>query len=140
MFEGSLFVSGALMGAMVFFAAVIAPLVFQVLEPEPAGVFLRRIFPRLYRFGLVLALIAGGLAFTSVPYAALTFGLVALAFSLSDRVLTPAINRSRDAHLAGDEAAGKKFEMLHKLSVRIFSIQALAIILGFVMLLMHENP
>ena len=57
MFEGSLFVSGALMGAMVFFAAVIAPLVFQVLEPEPAGVFLRRIFPRLYRFGLVLALI-----------------------------------------------------------------------------------
>ncbi|MBT6432205.1 MAG: hypothetical protein HOK28_03885, partial [Deltaproteobacteria bacterium] len=61
-------------------------------------------------------------------------------FSLSDRVLTPAINRSRDAHLAGDEAAGKKFEMLHKLSVRIFSSQALAILLGFVMLLMHENP
>ena len=139
MFEGSLFVSGALMGSMVFFAAVIAPLVFQVLEPEPAGAFLRRVFPRFYRFGLIVALIAAGLAFTSVPWAACTFGLVALAFLLSDKVLTPAINRARDANLGGDEAAGKRFEMLHKLSVRIFSLQALAVILGFVMLYMRSG-
>ena len=137
MFEGSLFVSGALIGSMVFFVAVIAPLVFQVLEPEQGGAFLRRVFPRFYRFGLVVALIAAGLAFQSVPLAALTFGLVGLAFLLSDQVLTPAINRARDAGLGGDEAAHKRFEMLHKLSVRIFSVQALAVVVGFVMLVRH---
>ena len=116
MFEGSLFVSGALMGSMVFFAAVIAPLVFQVLEPEQGGAFLRRVFPRFYRFGLV-----------------------GVAFLLSDQVLTPALNRARDANLGGDEAAGKRFDMLHKLSVRIFSVQALAVLVGFVMLVRHTS-
>ena len=62
MIEGSFFVSGALIGSMVFFAAVIAPLVFRVLEPEPAGLFLRQVFPRFYRFGLIVAVLAAGLA------------------------------------------------------------------------------
>ena len=137
MLESSLFVSGALVGSMVFFAAVIAPLVFQVLEAEQGGAFLRRVFPRFYRFGVIVALIAAGLAFSVVPMAALTFGLVGVAFLLSDQVLTPAINRARDANLQGDEAAGKRFDMLHKLSVRIFSVQALAMLGGFFLLVRH---
>lgn len=135
MLESSLFVSGALLGAMVFFAGGIAPLVFQALEPEPAGAFLRRIFPRLYRFGVVFALIAAGLAFSDAPWVALIFASVGITFGLSDQVLTPAINRARDANLAGDTAAEARFEMLHKLSVRIFSVQALALVGGFVMVL-----
>ena len=137
MIEGSYFVSGALIGSMVFFAAVIAPLVFKVLEPEPAGMFLRQVFPRFYRFGLIVASIAAALAVSDAPSAALTFACVGLAFLLSDQVLTPAINRARDAHLAGDEASGIRFEKLHKLSVRIFSCQALALLVGFGLLVVR---
>ena len=36
---------GCRFGAKVMFAAVIAPTVFQTLEPEPAGRLLRSIFP-----------------------------------------------------------------------------------------------
>ena len=131
MIEGSFFVSGALIGSMVFFAAVIAPLVFRVLEPEPAGLFLRQVFPRFYRFGLIVAVLAAGLAAVDAPWAALVFAVVGLAFLVSDQVVTPAINRARDAHLAGDEASGKRFDRLHALSVRIFSCQAVALFLGF---------
>ena len=134
MFEGSLFVTGALLGSMVFFAAIIAPLVFQVLEPEPAGAFLRRVFPRFYRFGVVVAVIASGLAASTDSTVSIILGLVALAFLLSDQILTPAINRARDASLTGDDGAQKKFDRLHKLSVRIFSLQALALIGCFVLL------
>ena len=95
---------------------------------------LRRVFPRMYKFGLIVALIAAGLSFTVLPWAALTFALVAVAFGLSDRVLTPAINRARDANLGGDEAAGKRFDTLHKLSVRIYSLQMLAVVGGFILL------
>ena len=131
MIEGSFFVSGALIGSMVFFAAVIAPLVFRVLEPEPAGLFLRQVFPRFYRFGLIVAALAAGLAVVEAPWAAIVFAVVGIAFLVSDQWVTPAINRAHDAHLAGDEASGRRFDRLHALSVRIFGCQALALVVGF---------
>ena len=50
----ALYVVAATLGSMVFFAAGIAPTVFQSLPEAEAGQFLRRLFPRYY-----LALILG---------------------------------------------------------------------------------
>ena len=53
----ALYVVAATLGSMVFFAAGIAPTVFQSLPEAEAGQFLRRLFPRYY-----LALIFGASA------------------------------------------------------------------------------
>ena len=44
---------GVWLGAMVFFASVVAPTVFGTLEPQLAGHMIRRVFPRYYLFGLI---------------------------------------------------------------------------------------
>lgn len=43
----------ALLGGMLFFGAIVAPLVFTKLPPDTAGVFIRAIFPRYYAFIVV---------------------------------------------------------------------------------------
>ena len=50
----ALYIVAATLGAMLFFAAGVAPTVFQALPAEHAGGFLRKLFPRYY-----LALIVG---------------------------------------------------------------------------------
>jgi hypothetical protein len=45
----------ALVGGMLFFGAVMAPLVFTKLPPEIAGPFIRSAFPRYYVFIIVSA-------------------------------------------------------------------------------------
>ena len=51
---------GALVGGMVFFGAVMAPLVFTKLPPEVSGPFIRATFPRYYAYIVVAS--AVGLA------------------------------------------------------------------------------
>jgi hypothetical protein len=49
---------GVLIGGMVFFGAIMAPLVFTRLPPEVSGPFIRAIFPRYYAY-IVVASLAG---------------------------------------------------------------------------------
>ncbi len=50
---------GALVGNMLFFAFTVAPTVFSVMTEKQAGLFLRAFFPHYYLWGLGIALIAG---------------------------------------------------------------------------------
>lgn len=126
--------SAATFGALVFFAAVVAPTVFRALDEDAAGRFLRRLFPRYYLF------VAGAAALAAIGFVPLSPGM-ALAMAaitggalFSRQVLTPRINAQRDRQRAGDAAAGKRFDRLHKTSVIINTVQ-LALATGVIVTL-----
>ena len=128
---------GALLGSMLFFAAVVAPTVFRALPGDAAGPFLRRLFPRYYLWGLALAVLCSLLAiFARVPVPGATCGLVALLFVYARQWLVPQINRARDRQLAGDDAAGKLFRRLHLQSVLINLLQILLLAAAMAWLLL----
>ena len=126
-------------GGMTFFSAVLAPLVFSKLPQETAGAFIRQVFPRYYlamgvtTLAALLCLLPGiGRGF---GWPAALSALTLLGFVFARQVLMPAINRARDARLAGDASAGERFKRLHGVSVLINGAQWLAIMAALWMLL-----
>tara|TARA_B100001769_G_C21912833_1_gene492531 strand:- start:359 stop:781 length:423 start_codon:yes stop_codon:yes gene_type:complete len=114
----------AIIGFMVFFSAVVAQSVFKTLSQKAAGAFLRVLFPRMFIFGLVLSLMASSVAaYDGVAEMALLSIFISTGFVLNAFVVTPIINKQRDAMLEGDENAGKKFKQFHFVSVAIFLVQ-----------------
>ena len=124
----ALYVVAATLGAMLFFAVGVAPTVFQALPIEQAGLFLRTLFPRYYLALIVGSGLAGGLWISSAPLAAAVCWLIALSTLWIRQSLVPRINQLRDANLAGDAAAGKRFATLHRVSVIINMVQLLALV------------
>ena len=124
----ALYVVAATLGAMVFFAAGVAPTVFQALPIEQAGLFLRKLFPRYYLALFLGSGVAGFLWISSAPLAASTCWLIALSTLWVRQRLVPHINQLRDAELAGDAAAGARFAKLHRVSVIINMVQLLALV------------
>ena len=120
---------GGLWGGMLFFAAVYAPLIFLRLDPETAGRFIRQVFPAYYMAMGVTSLVAA-LALLVVDRDAVADAVAMLVvcagFWLARQGLMPLVNRARDAHLAGDSAAGIRFDRLHRTSVAINAVQLLA--------------
>ena len=114
----------AIIGFMVFFSAVVAQSVFKTLSQKAAGAFLRVLFPRMFIFGLILSLMASSVAaYDGVAEMALLSIFISTGFVLNAFVVTPIINKQRDAMLEGDENAGKKFKQFHFVSVAIFLVQ-----------------
>ena len=114
----------AIIGFMVFFSAVVAQAVFKTLSQKAAGAFLRVLFPRMFIFGLMLSLAASAIAaYDGVSQMALLSIFVSTGFALNAFVVTPIINKQRDAMLKGDDDAGKKFKQFHFVSVAIFLVQ-----------------
>ena len=114
----------AIVGFMVFFSAVVAQSVFKTLSQKAAGAFLRVLFPRMFIFGLILSLMASSVAaYDGVAEMALLSIFISTGFVLNAFVVTPIINKQRDAMLEGDENAGKKFKQFHFVSVAIFLVQ-----------------
>ncbi len=117
------------LGAMIVFGAVVAPTVFKVLSPDSAGAFLRTLFPRLYLFCGITTLGAGVLLAVALRFwDAASIGIISSLFFISRGPLTRRINAVRDQELANVEGAKEHFEKLHKLSVRIFGLQALVLL------------
>ncbi len=116
-------------GSMLFFGAIVAPVVFKTLEADDAGRFLRTLFPRLYLFcGLATGTAALLFALPGRFALAGALGVVSALFFVARGPLTQAINDSRDKQLAGDTAAGERFDRLHTLSTRIFGLQFLVLL------------
>ena len=116
-----------LLGAMLFFPSVVAPVVFTSLPEAQAGAFLRSMFPRYYAFMIALSLIAALLFLVGSNQSALLATLVCLFVGVSTlwvrQWLLPRINAARDVQLAGDTEAGRRFDRDHKLSVSINLLQ-----------------
>ena len=121
-----------LLGGMLFFPIVVAPIVFTSLPELEAGQFLRSMFPRYYLFMIFFSVLAFGLyqyaAGTTVNIAATVCLLVALSTLWVRQSLVPRINDARDAQLAGDTDAAAKFDRGHKLSVVINMLQLVALV------------
>ena len=109
-----------LLGGMVYFAGVFAPVVFRNLPADVAGGLIRRVFPVYYLVGLVLAALAGVVALPGRPVEGAVLLAVAVGFLFARQVLMPRINAARDS------GADARFSRLHRFSVAINMVQLLA--------------
>jgi len=113
---------GVWLGAMVFFASVVAPTVFGTLEPQLAGQMIRRVFPRYYLFGLIclsLATLASLVAPSAAPWMTLACVAMLGATWYARQILMPQVNAARDAMLAQNETHSPEFDRLHQRSVQL---------------------
>jgi len=122
-----------LLGGMLFFPSVVAPVVFKALPEEQAGTFLRAMFPRYYSFIILLGVAAcvsyalaesGRGGSVLAPTVGIT-GLVVVSTLWVKQSLLPKINAARDAELAGDASAGASLNTMHRLLAVTNMLQSL---------------
>ncbi|PPR66158.1 MAG: hypothetical protein CFH08_00168 [Alphaproteobacteria bacterium MarineAlpha3_Bin7] len=115
----TIIINSIILGTMIFFSFVMAPLIFTKLEVEIAGKFIRVVFPWYYLFLGILSL----------------FSLIAMAFAnrmdtifmilfflgvvVSRQIIMPKINIYRDQSANNDRKAESMFNLLHRSSVGI---------------------
>ena len=121
----SIYLTAMILGIMLFFSFVIAPVVFTTLDENNARKFIRRIFPFYYNVNLGLSLIVL-LTFLFISKLGLDFYLIlaiTLLFATSNYLLMPLINKYRD------EKKDKKFKYSHFISVVINFVQMLFLVI-----------
>ena len=121
----SIFLSSIVLGIMLFFSFVVAPITFKSLNEENARVFIRKIFPYYYNVNLIACFLAT-LCFIFIGTYSLNFYLIlstTILFGISSFILMPLINKFRD------NKEDKKFKYLHMISVIINFIQIIFLIL-----------
>ncbi len=110
-----------LAGGMLFFGAVVTPLVFTNLPPDYSGPFIRAMFPRYYTFVIITALLAAiGFWLRGQPVSAAVLALIAAVTVWLLFWLIPHLNGWRDA---GNMSA---FNTGHSVSVWINGAEILA--------------
>ena len=115
----SIYLTSMILGIMLFFSFVIAPVVFTTLDEENARKFIRRIFPFYYNVNLGIGLIVV-IIFLFLGKLGIDFYLIlgiSILFAISNYLLMPLINKYRD------EEQDKKFKYSHFISVLINFIQ-----------------
>ncbi|MDJ0654668.1 MAG: DUF4149 domain-containing protein [Xanthomonadales bacterium] len=126
-------VQGTMVGSMLFFGGVMAPLIFIKLPADVAGPFIRQVFPVYYLVLAGLSLLAAALSYPLDGLAAAVLLAVGAGFVAARQLLMPAINRHRDAQLAG-EGGGTSFDRLHRTSVVLNYTQLAAAIMVMIWL------
>ena len=125
MFEQvSIYLTAMILGIMLFFSFVIAPVVFTTLDEENARKFIRRIFPFYYNVNLGISFIVLIIFFILSNFG-INFYLilvVVLLFATSNYLLMPLINKYRD------NKQDKKFKYSHLISVVINFIQMICLV------------
>ena len=121
----SVYLTSAILGIMLFFSFVVAPVTFTTLNEENARKFIRKIFPYYYNVNLGISILIT-LIFVFIKTFHLDFFLillVAILFALSNYVLMPLINKYRDNN------QDKKFKLSHFISVVINFLQMILLII-----------
>ena len=123
-----------LLGAMIFFMAVVSPSVFATLSSNASSKFLRTIFPRMFLFGFIIAVLSLILSYISGNILnSFLLIIVAISFIINRNYLTPKINDFRDKELEGNKKASSSFKYMHLLSVLLFILNFI-ILLGIIIL------
>ena len=120
----SIYLIAMILGIMLFFSFVIAPVVFTTLDEDNARKFIRRIFPFYYNVNLAISFIVL-LLFLFLSKFGLDFNLILLItilFAISNYLLMPLINKYRD------EKQDKKFKYSHFISVVINFVQMICLV------------
>ena len=121
----AIYLTSAILGIMLFFSFVVAPITFTSLNEENARKFIRRIFPYYYNVNLGISVIVT-LIYIFIESFHINFFLillVALLFALSNYMLMPLINKYRDNN------EDKKFKFSHFISVVINFLQMIFLII-----------
>ena len=121
----SIYLTAMVLGIMLFFSFVIAPVIFTTLDEDDARKFIRRIFPFYYNVNLGISLIVL-LTFVFLNKLGVDFYLIlaiSFLFALSNYLLMPLINKYRD------EKQDKKFKYTHFVSVVINFVQMIFLVL-----------
>ncbi len=120
----SIYLTAMVLGIMLFFSFVIAPVVFTTLDEDNARKFIRRIFPFYYNVNLGISLIVL-LTFIFLSKLGVDFYLIlviSLLFAISNYLLMPLINKYRDQNQE------KKFKYSHFISVVINFVQMIFLV------------
>ena len=120
----SIYLTAMILGIMLFFSFVIAPVVFTTLDEDNARKFIRRIFPFYYNVNLAISFIVL-LIFLFLSKLGVDFYLILLItilFATSNYLLMPLINKYRD------EKQDKKFKYSHFISVVINFVQMICLV------------
>ena len=120
----SIYLIAMILGIMLFFSFVIAPVVFTTLDEDNARKFIRRIFPFYYNVNLAISFVIL-LIFLFLSKLGVDFYLILLItilFATSNYLLMPLINRYRD------EKQDKKFKYSHFISVVINFVQMICLV------------
>ena len=121
----SSYLTSIILGIMLFFSFVVAPITFTVLDEESSRKFIRKIFPYYYNVNLVISFLVL-IFFVIQKTFSLNFYLiltVAILFALSNYILMPLINKYKD------ENQDKKFKNLHFISVVINFLQMIFLVI-----------
>ena len=123
------FLLAVLIGSMTFFMAVVSPSVFATLSTNASSKFLRTIFPRMFLFGFIIAILSLVLCYISGNILnSILLIIVAMSFIINRNYLTPKINDFRDKELEGDKKASSSFKYMHLLSVLLFVLNFIILI------------
>ena len=127
------FLSSALcIGGMVFFAIVVAPMVFIHLDDKNAGKLIRAIFPWYYLYVIITAIIPAVVYGYQSSIAGLGFFLAVKTALYARQILMNKINKARDAMISEEEGAEQRFKKLHKLSVRLNAVGLIAVFVSII--------
>ncbi len=121
----SIYLTSIILGIMLFFSFVVAPVTFTALNEENARKFIRKIFPYYYIVNLAISILVL-ILFIILKIFSLDFYLIlgiAILFAVSNFVLMPLINKFRD------EKQDKKFKQSHSISVVINFVQMILLII-----------
>ena len=123
------FLLAVLIGSMIFFMAVVSPSVFATLSTNASSKLLRTIFPRMFLFGFIIAILSLILSYISDNILnSILLLIVAMSFMINRNYLTPKINDFRDKELEGDKKASSSFKNMHLLSVLLFVLNFIILI------------
>ena len=120
----SLYLISIILGTMLFFSFVVAPVTFTALNEENARKFIRKIFPYYYNVNLVISLLVL-IYFTSQKIFSIDFYLIltiSILFAITNYILMPLINKYKDNNQE------RKFKYSHSMSVLINFIQIVFLI------------
>lgn len=118
--------ASASLGAIMFFSAAIAPTIFQALPEKEVGKSLRAVFPKYFLVNGIVAAVAGLLAAEPLPSALLLASAATMIVVRFGAISV--INQARDAMVAGDGPAGRKFERWHRATVVINIVEMAALL------------
>jgi hypothetical protein len=119
--------TAATFGGMLFFAGVMAPLVFAKLPGPTASAFIRQVFPIYYLVMAGATALAALLATQIQPADTVVLATVSVGFLYGRLGLLPRIDQARSQATANDPSAEARFRRLHRGSTVLNAVQLVGV-------------